>query len=398
MLGAGTAGQAQAPAPPPIDPACATLPQRALDHNDSTEAHNGQEAGLDHTDAGAVTAFNNVSKQLNDEKAALEQERASCVTAIQQAQAATRVAAPGKPVPGSKGPRGPPSRTEKLNAPVAEKVADETYRYRYYDNAGPDGKLRRRDANQIDDNGIPVPIVRQDSADPTRYLPSPDTAVPPIFVPGSRDRQNASLPQWIGVAEQMSARSIAGLLVKSLVDQKNQELETAGVVAPQTATALAQAYDAQTRAGEQIGVYAGQQYLDTAYPLDRYARGPSLTDPANTKSGTFDRVQEITDKATGAKKILIIEEKSPESALGTRAGADNADCKQGSRCYYDSIVNALSKSSSAIERHLADILDTTLISDIEYVLVRANVAEEKRDGLVEQRYDGYTSEKFDLTK
>ncbi|WP_019929368.1 hypothetical protein [Nocardia sp. BMG111209] len=398
VLGAGTAVQAQAPAPPPIDPACATLPQRALAHNDAAEAHNSQEAGIDHTDAGVVTSFNNVSKQLNDEKATLEQERASCVTAIQQAQAATRATAPGKPVPVSKGPRGPPSKSETVNASLADKAKDPTYVYRYYDNAGPNGEKRRRNPNEVDLNGKPVPVLRQDAADPTQYFPVPDTAIPPQFVSGSRDRQNASLPQWVGVAEQMSARSMATMMVNTWEAQEHREIAATGAVSPQTAAALDAVYTAQTKAGEQVGLYAGQQFLDTAYPVARYDRSPSLTDPANDKSGTFDGVYEITDKATGAKKILILEAKSPNSALGSRKGAQNENCKQGSRCYYDSIVLALTNSTSAIERDLGFRLSTTPDSDIEYILVRAMVAEEQRDGVTDQRYDGYRSEQFDLTR
>ncbi|MCX4096108.1 hypothetical protein [Nocardia sp. alder85J] len=393
----GTAVQAQAPAPPPLDPACTTWSQRALAHNTETNAHNAEAPSIDRTDVGAVTSFDNVSKQLNDEKATLDEQRAGCVTQFQQMQKSARAGAPGKSATGPKPPRGPPTAIEKRNAPMAEKVNDPAYLDRYYDNAGPDGELRRRNANQIDENGEPVPIIRQDPADSTRYIAAA-APTPPKFVPGSVDHQTASLPQWMDASEAMEARSMAILSVKTWLAQKQSEIADTGAATAQTEAELSQAYAAQTSTGQEIGRYAGDHFLDYTYPLDRYDRSPPLTDPNNTRSGTFDKVYEVTDKSTGKKKIVIVEEKGPESALGTRVGLKNEDCKQGSRCYYDSIVNALTRSSSEIEQDLGLRLLATADSDIEYVLVRAAVASEQRDGVVTQRYDGYRSEQFDLTR
>lgn len=401
VLGIGAVGLAQPPAVPASlpDPACATLPQQIIAHNNVTKAHNNEEATLDHTNSGAVQAFNGLSNTLNDEKAVLDQQRASCATSFQQLQQSDRKKS-GAGIPGvaPKGARGPPTKVELNNAPLVEKVNDPAYLDRHYVRAGPDGEMRRRDANAFDHNGIPVPLIRQDPADPTKYIPvltSADSAIPPVFRLDTRARESASLPVWMGVAEEMSARTIATLAVQAWEAQKTRELDATGVISGPTAAALAQAYTAQRDVGEAVGQYAGQQYMDVNYPAEKFGVR-LISDPASTGSGVFDKVYEVTDKATGRQTILVLEEKAPSAALGARIGLDGLHYKQGARGYYDSVVANLATRGTSIEKDLADRLLLTQFDDIQYVLVRANVVEQKKDGVADQRYDGFTSIAFNL--
>ncbi|MET9490287.1 hypothetical protein [Nocardia sp. NPDC006630] len=368
-------------------------------HNKVTEEHNAQEPTLDHANIGAVQAFNDVSASLNAEKATFDQEKASCSASLQQLrQNNSKTTGAGIPGVAPKSPRGPPTAVELANASLNEKANDPAYLDLYYVRAGPDGELRRKDSNALDRNGIPVPLIRQDPADATKYIPvltAADNAMPPVYRLDTRARESASLPVWMGVAEEMSARSLATLAVQAWEAQKSRELDATGAIDPLTAASLSQAYVAQRDTGEVIGQYAGKQFMDVNYPAEKFdAR--LISDPSSTGSGVFDKVYEVTDKATGRQKILILEEKAPSAGFAVRMGLDGRYYKQGARGYYDSVVANLAARGTPIEKDLADKLLLTQSGDIDYVLVRANVAEEKKDGVADQRYDGFTSIAFDL--
>ncbi|MGW4866239.1 hypothetical protein ACWEO6_33825, partial [Streptomyces sp. NPDC004291] len=232
----------------------------------------------------------------------------------------------------------------------------------------------------------------------TRYIPivtGADNAIAPTYRLDSRSRQSASLPVWMGASEQMSARSLATVGVQAWDAQKNRELDQTGTVSPSTKAALAQAFVAQRDSGEAVGQYAGKQYMDVNYPTDKFDVKP-LGDHDNTSSGAFDKVYAVTDRLTQRTTIVILEEKGPRAELGARVGLDGKYYTQGARGYYDSIVDNMAKNGTKAEKDLADQLLLTDLGDIEYVLVRAKVAEEKADGVTDQRYDGYTSIAFNL--
>jgi hypothetical protein len=59
--------------------------------------------------------------------------------------------------------------------------------------------------------------------------------------------------------------------------------------------------------------------------------------------GTFDQVWQVAD-ADGAKRLIVVEAKGGSSELGSRAVGGGTRAEQGTRAYFNSIVDTLRDS------------------------------------------------------
>ncbi len=372
------------------------------------DTHNNAAPTIDNTNVAAVDSYNTEADQLDSEGAAIQAKAQSCIlTGANVAPAPSQSAKPNgdKQTPAttaaaaSSAPRAPPGPTEVelRNLPLTDKIKDSGYQAAYYNLYPSLGEFRRKDAHAVDFNGVPVPQIQLNSTT-NQYEIVDENLIGATFKPGTEKKQPAGIQMRMDAMRDVVKRYMSVQLVQALSTKADSEKAATGKVSDQTATDLTNAYVAQRDAGEGLGNIAGKQYLDDIYPSSAYNVN-LISDPARAGPGSFDKVYEVTDKATNQTKIVIVEEKSPQARLGSRIGDDAKRYEQGTSGYYRAIITEMANNGTAIERTLANRLLTTNPANIEYVLVRARVQDLKKNGqVVGEQYGGYATKTFDLGK
>jgi hypothetical protein len=220
-------------------------------------------------------------------------------------------------------------RTPK--ASMQEKIDDQTYRQKYYDEPDAQGRIKRKDSEIKDLDGDPVPPVQQKG---DRYvLTEEQTPEPPNY----HDRVDAK--RGDDVDPQLKRDN------QELMDERraeNLEEKQAADGSPQEKAAQARL----TKIGEEVGDRAGHHSVPEIYP------GPPLPnriDPGLGGSGRFDQVWETADG-----RLIVVETKGPSASLGKALGLDNKLVMQGHDRYFDKKIEDMKASevSPTVEREM----------------------------------------------
>ncbi|WP_433566911.1 hypothetical protein ACQP1O_18025 [Nocardia sp. CA-151230] len=370
------------------------------------DTHNNAAPTIDNTNVAAVDTYNTEADQLESEGAAIQAKAQSCfLSGANAAPAPSQSAKPSgdKQTPSTSAvaapsaPRAPPGPTEVelRNLPLTDEIKDPLCQAAYYNLYPSLGEFRRKGAHAVDFNGLSVPQIQLNSAT-NQYEIVDENLVGATFKPGTEKKQPAGIQLRVDAMRDVVKRYMSVQLVQALSAKADSEKAATGKVSDQTASDLTNAYVAQRDAGEGLGHIAGKQYLDDRYPSSDYNVN-LISDPARAGPGSFDKVYEVIDRATGKTKIVIVEEKGPQARLGSRIGDDAKRYEQGSGGYYRAIITEMANNGTPIERSLANRLLTTNPADLEYVLVRARVQDLKKNGqVVGEQYGGYACKTFDL--
>jgi hypothetical protein len=256
-------------------------------------------------------------------------------------------------------------KAQELGLPVAEDG------YHWMLN---DGKLRYDRDEKILPNGTVCP---QKAYDPkTKKFVDVD---PNIIQPRVKPDKAESYP--IPVSEQAGHGN--SLQVRDVLRTKRDRLKALQEKDPHNFTQAHEKELSRTiyelnEQSRQIGERGAVHYIQQKYPnaVPEYG-GPN----AVSRSGDFDQVWKVPGKgADGGDLYVVVEAKGGSSPLGTRkVQGGQKEATQGSKEYFDEIVDSVSKDkkSSEARRVGRDLTKAQKRGDVQYLEVRTPIREDK---------------------
>ncbi|GAA2071281.1 hypothetical protein GCM10009780_03210 [Actinomadura alba] len=287
-------------------------------------------------------------------------------------------------------PSSGPDKTQR-NPRIDEQLNDGNWRETHYRESS-DHELWRRSVHAVDEDGYRIPKAYYNETT-HRYEPAGEDYEPAEFKEDpSPDRQRPS-PEV--------RKDYQGL-----VDERKQAIEDVKLAnqrydseAPDpSAEAIEErrrAYEEQTRIGEELGERAAADAVRDHFGKDGHIVEQIPLPPTKNGSGCFDQIWTVKDPATGEKRYVVVEAKSPNADLGLRRGPDAKLLEQGHPDYFKSILREMRRRGGD-ERALADDLQEALEDrKLDYVMSRAHVKIDPKTG--NHAYDGYTLKHFDIS-
>lgn len=160
--------------------------------------------------------------------------------------------------------------------------------------------------------------------------------------------------------------------------------------------ALAQARSGLNRASERVGMYGSDLYVRQQYPgATRLYPRDGIFAPG--QPGDFDLIYEVTDGNT--TRFVVVESKGGSSALGSRrVGDGSVRAQQGTREYYDEILNRMIGSGDpAMQAAAQRLLLANPQSAVDYLHIKARIKNEVIDGVPRSTGRNIEVNRFDLS-
>ncbi|WP_308101094.1 hypothetical protein [Streptomyces sp. S07_1.15] len=301
-------------------------------------------------------------------------------------------ATPGGGTPGD----GTPPRTpEEVMRNHIDRVNDpnDTFFDDHYKSNG-----HRKDVERLVD-GQPVPKLRWDTSDPAnpKWIAADNVppAMPPNYlgdpVPG---RRGTVSPELIGPLDDMARARDEAVARDQTAEQALANAKAADTAdsTPETQQAVTAADDAHSplhgdmlRAAEDMGEAAAQHHA-----IPENFEGARLEFGGLDGPGGANRFDQIWRRPDGG--FVVVEAKGSLTAqLGSRWGSSGGRVMQGTRGYFETILDQMKKNSAKFPEEAAlgkELRAALKQGKVDYVLVKANV--------VDGTYAGYQMKHFDL--